>query len=396
MTPMQPGRTPPRRLVWIDWLKVLVVLGVFAYHAAQPFVATTWIITNPERSLLLGAFAGFGYLTGMPLMFLLAGAASWLALGQRGIGRYLWLRVQRLAVPLVLGIALLSPFQAWIGALTRGSHQSLPAYGLQFFGQMRLYPTPRWLGDYGYHLWFLGFLFLYAVISIPALGWMRRAPGQAGIGRLAALIERPLGLWWPLLPLVASQLLLRASFPSYRDWADFGLWLIFFLIGVMMVADHRILSAMAERGLRLLVPALVLATAFIPIATSGAIWQLEGSPRYDLAGFGYVALRTAVAWCWVVVAVAIGVRWFDHGERVVRPAAQIVLPFYVLHHPAIVIVAAVVVGWPAGVWPKYAAILIGSLGLTLLLCEAVRRIPALRGIFGIPGSRSAAMAEAAM
>lgn len=389
------GADLPRRLVWIDWLKVLVMLGVFAYHAAQPFVVTSWIVTNPERSLLLSGLAGLGYLFGMPLMFLLAGATSWLALGHRGLGRYLWLRVQRLAVPLVLGIVLLSPFQGWIGDLTRGSHASLATYSLQFFGHMQFYPTPRWLGDYGYHLWFLGFLFLYAVISIPALGWMRRPTGRAAIGRLASRVERPLGLWWLLLPLLASQLLLRTSFPAYRDWADFGLWLVFFGIGMAMVADRRILSAMAERGLRFLGPALVLAAAFLPIAISGAIWQLEGSPRFDLAGFGYIVLRTAVTWCWVLVVVAIGARWFDRGERRVRPAAHMVLPFYVLHHPAIVVVSALVVGWPVGVWPKYAAVLIGSLAMTLVMCEGVRRIPALRGVFGLPESRSG-LAEAAV
>ena len=396
MTALAARTAPARRLVWIDWLKVLVMLGVFAYHAAQPFVITSWIISNDERSLVLSAFAGLGYLFGMPLMFLLAGAASWLALGQRGIGRYVWLRVQRLAVPLVVGIALLSPFQSWIGALTRGTQESLPAHVLEFFTEMRFDPTPLWLGIYGYHLWFLGFLFLYAVISIPVLGWMRGGAGLAAVGRLATLMERPLGLWWPVLPLIASQLVLRASFPSYRDWADFGLWLIFYLIGVAMVADRRILSALAGRGLRLVVPALILAAAFIPIALSGALWQLEGSPRYDAAGLAYAALRTAVAWCWVVLAVAIGTRWFDRGERTVRPAAQIVLPFYVLHHPAIVVVAAVVVGWPVGVWPKYAAILIASLAMTLLLCEGVRRVPALRGIFGLPRSRAAALAESAV
>ena len=396
MTTLEARGVPARRLIWIDWLKVAVMLGVFAYHAAQPFVITSWIISNHERSLVLSAFAGLGYLFGMPLMFLLAGATSWLALGERGLGRYVWLRVQRLAVPLVAGIVVLSPLQSWIGALTRGSQESLPAYVLGFFGQMRFDPTPLWLGTYGYHLWFLGFLFLYALISIPALAWIREHAGRAAVGRLATLMERPLGLWWPVLPLVASQLVLRASFPSYRDWADFGLWLIFYLIGVAMVADRRILSSLAGRGLRLLVPALLLAIAFIPIALSGSLWQLEGSPRYDLASLGYAALRTTVAWCWVVLAVAIGSHWFDRGERVVRPAAQIVLPFYVLHHPVIVMVAAVVVSWPVGVWPKYAAILIGSLALTLLLCEGVRRVPALRGLFGLPRSRSGALAEGAV
>ena len=76
------GRAPRLgRLAWIDWLKVIVVFGVFAYHAAQPFVlTTTWLVVDDEKSYLLSALAGLGYLFGMPLMFLLAGAASWIAL----------------------------------------------------------------------------------------------------------------------------------------------------------------------------------------------------------------------------------------------------------------------------------------------------------------------------
>jgi len=388
--------SPSRRLVWIDWLKVLVVLGVFAYHAAQPFVVTTWIVTNPERNVVLSAIAGLGYLFGMPLMFLLAGAAAWLSLGQRGIGRFVWVRVQRLAIPLLVGIAMLSPFQAWIGALTRGSTESLPAYGIGFFTAMRFYPSPVWFGDYGYHLWFIAFLFLYSLLSTPVLEWVRGTVGQGWTHRLGTLLERPLGLWWPVLPLVASQLLLRTRFPAYRDWADFALWLLFFLVGVAMVADRRILVAIGQRGLRFLLPAILLAGAVIPIAASGAIWDFENGSRQDLAALGYISLRTTVAWCWVLVGLAVGQRWFDRGERIVRPAAQIVLPFYVLHHPAIVVVAAVVVSWPIGVWPKYLAILVASFALTWLLCEGVQRVPALRGIFGLPRSRTTALAEPAV
>ena len=62
------------RLNWIDWLKVTVVFGAFLFHAAQPFVITGWLVNDPEKSVALSLYSGFGYLFGMPLMFLLAGA----------------------------------------------------------------------------------------------------------------------------------------------------------------------------------------------------------------------------------------------------------------------------------------------------------------------------------
>ncbi|HJT64168.1 MAG TPA: acyltransferase family protein, partial [Candidatus Limnocylindria bacterium] len=89
------------RLNWIDWLKVLVVGGAFLFHAAQPFVASTWLINDTETSPLLSVASGFGYLFGMPLMFFLAGAATWLAVERRGIGGHAGLRLRRLLIPLV-------------------------------------------------------------------------------------------------------------------------------------------------------------------------------------------------------------------------------------------------------------------------------------------------------
>ena len=98
------------RLNWIDWLKVVVVVGAFLFHAAQPFVYTaagtpaSWLIYDTDKSLLLSLLSGFGYLFGMPLMFFLAGAATWLAVEKRGIGGHTGLRLQRLLIPLVMGL----------------------------------------------------------------------------------------------------------------------------------------------------------------------------------------------------------------------------------------------------------------------------------------------------
>ena len=35
--PLQARGDIGERLVWIDWLKVIVVFAVFVYHAAEPF-----------------------------------------------------------------------------------------------------------------------------------------------------------------------------------------------------------------------------------------------------------------------------------------------------------------------------------------------------------------------
>lgn len=378
--PGGPDRAPnPRRLAWIDWLKVIVVFGVFVYHAAQPFVLTTWIVVDDEKSYLLSALAGLGYLFGMPLMFLLAGGASWIALQRAAPGPYARKRL-RLAVPLVAGIAILAPFQTWIGSLTRGETRSLPAFAAEFWATAKPPTGPIWLGDYGYHLWFIGFLLVYAIASVPLLVRMR--PDTEA--------RLPQGGWLIALPLTAlliSQLALRVAFPAYRDWADFALWFVYFLIGAALIALPGALRAVTDHGLLMFVPGGLLAIALVPIFLGGSGMALESAPRYDAASLGYIALRTAVGWCWVLVAVAIAARWLDRRPAEARAASRLVLPFYVLHHPVVVVVAAVVVAWPIGGGMKFLAIVGGSLALTLGLCLAAVRVRFLRPLLGLDGGR---------
>jgi hypothetical protein len=363
------------RLAWIDWLKVIVVLGVFAYHAAQPFVLTSWIVVDQEKSIVLSALAGLGYLFGMPLMFLLAGAASWVALQHTPTSAFIAKRL-RLAVPLIGGILVLSPLQAWIGAVTRGAAPSLPEFALRFWRDVDLVPSPLWLGTYGYHLWFIGFLLIYSVASAPLL--VRLGP-RNGLRRTptATFLLAPIGA------LLVSQLPLRVAFPAYRDWADFALWFVYFLLGAAMVAWRPLFVAMTERGFAMLLPAIGLAVAMVPIFLGGAGFDLEAAPRYDATSIGYLALRAAVGWCWVVVAVAIGARWLDRRPVEARAASGFVLPFYVLHHPAVVVVAAVAVTWPVGLWLKFIAIVGISLAVSLAASLAVARTPVLRPLLGM-------------
>ena len=240
------------RLVWIDWLKVIVVAGVFVYHTAEPFLLINWVVSNDERSVVLSALAGFGFLFGMPLMFLLTGATAWLSLGRRPLSAYGMARVRRLLLPLVAGIAILTPLQWWLAAaIARGGENPLNTIAW-FFGGMRFEPTSRWFGDYGMHLWFIAFLFAYSILCLPLLGALRRPVGARLLGRLAEL-PRPALLLLLFAPILASQLLLRIPTPEYRDWADFALWLGFYIVGVILLADRRLLNAVVDSGPRLIV-----------------------------------------------------------------------------------------------------------------------------------------------
>jgi Acyltransferase family len=367
------GRLPfvRERLNWIDWLKVLVVVGAFVFHAAQPFVVTEWLIMDTDKSLPLSVASGFGYLFGMPLMFFLAGAATWLAVERRGIGGHAGLRLRRLLIPLLIGLVILGPPQAWVAYLAAGGEAGPIEFLGTYVATLRPVLNPRWFGDVGHHLWFLAFLFLYVVITLPLLSWLRarRAAGSdLLVGRIA---DGPAGLIWLALPILAIQLVLRPLFPAYRDWADFALWLGYFVIGIGAMADARVMPAILRRRRATLWLVPVVLIGYLPVLLVGSPVDIEHAPGFTVGGLGYVAWRTAMAWVMTLVLVGVAATYFTARPRFLGWASSMVLPFYVIHHPVTVVVAAVVITLPLGLYAKFGLVLLLAGSATVALCLAL-------------------------
>lgn len=87
---------PSTRLHYIDWLRVLAVLLLFPFHSARAFngypaagggvVGEPFYVKGAEVSVALGWIIAFIDRWHMPLLFLLAGASTYFALGKRTAG----------------------------------------------------------------------------------------------------------------------------------------------------------------------------------------------------------------------------------------------------------------------------------------------------------------------
>src|SRR5512139_3855742 len=108
------AKTTTSRLCYLDWLRVLALLGVFLFHATAPFADIGFNIENAEQSLAIMIAQGFLFPWGMPFFFLLAGASAWLALQRRTPGQYARERFSRLLIPFVVGCLLLSPVEVYL------------------------------------------------------------------------------------------------------------------------------------------------------------------------------------------------------------------------------------------------------------------------------------------
>jgi glucan biosynthesis protein C len=367
-----------KRLHYLDWLRVLVVLGVFCAHTVYIFDTFYWHLRTEQLNPGLQAFVVFGTQWGMSLLFLLSGASAWLALHSHSktAAQFLGERFTRLFIPFLAGFILLAPFQSYVETLIQSRHPGpYSLYFLSFFAGIRISWNPQWLASYGHHLWFLAFLFLISVIALPLLVYLKRESGEMLVQRLASLSVRRGGLFVFVLPLILIQVMLRAPFPGYQGWADFFSWLAFFVYGYILLSDPRFAQAIKNQG----TIALVVGGASYLLSM---VWQT--SPASLAAYLLYQILWSIATWSWLIFILYFGMRLLNTDNKVIHYGNEAVLPFYVLHYPVILLTTFYVVQLPIGGVAKLLLVAAFSLPVTLALYELfIRRIDVLRFLFGM-------------
>jgi glucans biosynthesis protein C len=374
-----------RHVVYLDWLKFLVVYGIVVYHSALPFSYGAWLLGSRDRSAVLTAFTGFTFPWGIPLLFLLSGMGAFFGLRSKTAQAFLRRRFLRLGLPLIAGIILLSPMQAYLtNGIAPKTLGGMLAFYPQFLGSMTSEWTPRWLAIYGYHLWFLGYLLGITALTLPLLEWIRGESGLLWVGRLSALSRRRAGLLVFAAPLVASQVILRGAFPDYQDWADISAYTVVFLAGYVMAADVSFDHAIRSNA-GLMVKLGVVSSVAVGLMLGLSAGHMRfGSPS-DLAFYtAYDVMWSLNIWCWCVALLALGVRWLNRSNAVVRYGAESALPVYVIHHPVVVILGSFIVGWNLPLWPRFLLLVAGAMVVTLAIYEfGVRRTRPTRFLFGM-------------
>ncbi|HZC04658.1 MAG TPA: acyltransferase family protein [Ktedonobacterales bacterium] len=395
----------PRRYE-LDWLRALVVLGLIPIHAAVIFSSTadTYVKNSQTNQLmaLLGAFAGAW---GMPLLFLVAGAAAYFALNRRTTAAYLKERAMRLLVPFIVATLLIVPVQVYAVALNDPS--LISGYGVPIHNPQFLSSYPAFYVEYlrGYvyflthfsttlaivfwgHLWFIPRLLAYALCAIPLFIFLRSQLGARMTAGLNRLLRYPGAIFLLALPLMLVEMLMRASqvnaltahWPLYDDWVQFAFYLVCFIYGYLVFAVSAMPGAIARHGW----VALGLGVIGFAVALTQARGLTINPLNYSL---GYIAgwpVRGLVSWFWVIAILSFALTRLSFTNGLLRYLNDAVFPIYVLHMPVVTIVGVYVVRMDIP-WPvKFALIIVSAFGLTLALYELlIRRFAPMRLLFGL-------------
>ena len=389
---MGPPASPPERLVFLDWVRILAFAILVLYHVGMYYVTWEFHSKSPHASPFLESWMRLSSPWRMDLLFVVSGAAtSFMVLRQGASGGLLRLRARRLLIPLLFGMLVIVPPQSFLEVMQKlgyaGSYFDfmqlyLSGYKGFCFSTGRCLMLPTWN-----HLWFLPYLFLYTLLL-----WL-------GLRRWPALLER-LGTWmgkalrgpgllvWPTLYLAVTLLLLRKSFPQnysvWGDWFSHSQYLAMFIVGAALARTPGTASGTCAGIWRQMAQwrwmALALAlAAWLTLVQASWLASEAQLPMRSIGPWAYSVQQ----WCAIVAALGFAQVHLNRDGPARRYLTEAVFPVYILHQTLILLLAHNFA--PLALSPVLEGPLLVGLTFALSLAgfELVRSVRWLRPLFGL-------------
>jgi glucan biosynthesis protein C len=369
----------------VDWLRVLGMMAVFLFHNARFFDTEGWHVKSDRTSFAVTMVIVFMVQWMMPLFFILSGIGIYHALSHQRWPQYLVARVKRLAVPLLFGIfVIIAPWQVYLERISHGQYSGpfwrwYPQY---FHGWFGLGGNFAWMGV---HLWYLEFLFVFSVITLPLFLYLRTAAAVRLLHGISQRLSRG-GAIFLLAPALGAMEFI-ASIPAIQNSVfgqeGFGGWsclpyLMLLILGYILAAGPELTDAM-ERHRR-----TGLVTGIIGFVLGYAVFRATEPWSWLPREFVLSFLRGLLCIAWLVTIYGYGTRYLRFSNAFLRYANEAVLPFYILHQAIILTVGFYVLRLDTSLWIEYAITAGGSFVTIMILYELlIRRTNLLRFLFGM-------------
>lgn len=370
----------------IDALRVIAFALLIAYHIGMLYVTEwDWHVKSAYLADWLQGPMIFLNRWRMPLLFLISGIAIGLFDPRRHPLRFALTRSVRLLVPLVFGVLVIVPIQAYCQGVSNGLVEPGYADFLLRYYQFRPWPKDAFDGwQYGFtwnHLWYLPYILVYTVLLcalLPALDsragrWLQsRLTGLCGTGLLAL----------PAVPFAAYLILLADHFPSTHavvdDWFNHATYLTVFLYGFAIARNEGFWAEAARLRKASLATTLIVFAIYLPL-----LWSMP-DPAADWLVSVVRCLRALFAWTMLLAILGWGHALLNRPFRWLPYATEAVFAWYILHQSLIVWIGYLLKPHALGPIVEPALVVLGTVSGCLMLHEfVIRRVSFLRPLFGL-------------
>ena len=375
--------TVPNRHYFLDWLRIAAFGLLILYHVGMYYVSWDWHVKSPFAGPALEPWMRLSSPWRLSLLFLVSGAAVSMMLARDAGRSFVRSRSRRLLLPLLFGMAVIVPPQAYFEVVHKFGYAGtyLDFLGLYFRGAgdfcagTRCLILPTWN-----HLWFVAYLWVYCVLLWALLQWR---PGSLdGAARLSARwLAGPGLVLWPLAVLAALRIALAvpSTHALVDDWFNHAQYLAVFVLGAAWARQPSVWPRIETLRWWALVIALAGWAAMLLLSTRHATPSAAPAVGVLL----WRVAQAATQWCAILAALGFAHRHLNAGHRLHRTLVDAVFPVYILHQTLIVLLSQALrpLGWmPAVEGPL---LVLGTFVLSFAGYEAVRRVRVLRPWFGL-------------
>lgn len=373
------------RQSYLDWLRMLAIIGVLFFHSGMPYVAEEgWHIKNKETSNILLEFNYWMSRFRMPLLFFVSGAITYFILKRKTGWQFVGIRFKRLIIPLIFGMLIIVPPQIYMERITQGFRGSyLDFYPSIFEGKPYPSGNTSW-----HHLWFILYLFIYNLIAAPLFVWLLSERGKKwsekihwlGKGKWIYLIMLPGVIWFTAFVLRYNQ-----TNDLMHDYTFFPYWFFFLLAGFICITNQPLIESLRQnRRISLLMATLTFVAINYFRWNQLDPWDTISNYENDWRTYAVLALRASTAWFWVFALIGYGKEYLNKKHRILNYINEAVYPFYILHQTIIVILAFYFVQTTDTISTKYTATIFTTFFLSMLIYHLfIRPYNITRFLFGM-------------
>lgn len=375
----------PQRLHALDAVRGLALLLGVAFHAALSFMPGwppgLWAMADSSTSPLLADAAFVAHSFRMTLFFLVAGFFARLLVEKNGSAGFVRNRSMRIALPLVIGWAVLYPLVSavWLAGLRK-----------VFGGELPPMPEmPKVPGAFPLlHLWFLYQLLQFYLVALVLRAALTRLDPHGWIAGMADAVVHAI-LRVPVAPLLLALpvAVVLASLPAWFYWTgvptpDQSLvpqlpalvaYSLAFGIGWMLHRSRGAMDLLARYWfVHLLLGVLAVGAMLVGMRTSPPMappgWPAEPLALFAGTGLtksGFALLHGTAAWGLSLGITGAALRFLSGYSPVRRYLADASYWIYLVHLPVVAALQVWVGHWPLGWQAKYPLVLAASLALLL-------------------------------
>jgi glucan biosynthesis protein C len=351
-----------------------MLLGI-PFHISLIYSSHTWHVNSLEPSWWLTLFNDFIHAFRMQVFFVISGYFSYMLFLRYPIKRWWKVRVERVGIPMLTAIPLLTLPQFIMLQYVKGK-----ADGWQNLSLYEKYNTLVW--ELVSHLWFLLVLVVLTTISVLIFSRLRHHLSTKADTFFASITLGKLSLLFLFLG-IAYAAVRRTLFIVYPPILSDGLfnfvvmqslfYIPFFMIGALAFVYPKLKALFTTPSPWCAIGAAVAFIAYLLNQRygSGDAWMYETE-----------SVITMLLGLWMVnVVFALGHRLLNFKSTRVTYFVNASLFIYLVHHPLTLFFGAYITPHIASNTLGFFTGLVFVIGLALVMYEIHLRIPLLRFLF---------------